>query len=172
LADPIARGPIPLAEGLAIARQIADGLEAAHNTGVIHRDLKPSNITLRPDDTVKILDFGVAKVLDPSQPADGAAPTMTSPATRLGMVVGTAPYMSPEQSQGRPVDRRTDIWAFGAVLYEVLTGTRAFERRTDSETRAFAMKSEPDWTLLRAMFLPPFADSCGVSGARPETAAR
>ena len=148
LADRIARGPIPLADALAIARQIADGLEAAHDAGVIHRDLKPSNISLRPDGTVKILDFGLAKAVDPSQPADAAAPTMTSPPTRLGMVVGTAPYMSPEQSQGLPVDKRTDIWAFGAVLYEVLTRRRAFEGRTDSETLAFAMTREPDWTLL------------------------
>jgi serine/threonine protein kinase/Tol biopolymer transport system component len=148
LADRIARGPIPLADGWAIARQIADGLEAAHDAGVIHRDLKPSNIHLRPDGVVKILDFGLAKALDPAEPADAASPTMTAPATNLGVVVGTAPYMSPEQAQGRPVDKRTDIWAFGSVLYEILTRKRAFEGTTDSETLAFVMTREPDWSLL------------------------
>src|SRR5262249_49235821 len=129
LADRIAHGPIPLDEALPIAKQIAEALEAAHEQGIIHRDLKPANIKVRPDGTVKVLDFGLAKALDPvaSSPDVSQSPTITSPAmTQLGMILGTAAYMSPEQARGRPIDTRADIWAFGCVLYEMLTGRRAF----------------------------------------------
>src|SRR6185295_5367786 len=129
LAQRIARGPLPLAEALPIARQIANALEAAHEQGIIHRDLKPANIKVRPDGTVKVLDFGLAKAMDlaPSSPAADAladSPTITSPAmmTGVGMILGTAAYMSPEQARGKSVDKRADIWAFGTVLYEMLTG--------------------------------------------------
>jgi eukaryotic-like serine/threonine-protein kinase len=135
LSTRIARGAIPLDDALPIARQIAEALEAAHDAGIIHRDLKPANIKVRGDGTIKVLDFGLAKALD-SGSADPKAPgtpgpqdiTVTSPAlTAMGMILGTAAYMSPEQARGRPVDRRADIWSFGVVLYEMLSGTRAFE---------------------------------------------
>ena len=130
LADRLAQGPIPVDEALPIARQIAEGLEAAHEQGIIHRDLKPANIKLRPDGRVKVLDFGLAKVLEPVGAAAGdvtASPTMTSPAmTAMGLILGTAAYMSPEQAKGRKADKRSDVWAFGAVLYEMLSGRRAF----------------------------------------------
>ena len=128
LAQRLTRGPIPLDEALPIANQIAEALEAAHEQGIIHRDLKPANIKLRPDGTVKVLDFGLAKavVSDAGRPGLLDSPTVTAVATRAGTILGTAPYMSPEQAKGRPVDRRTDIWAFGVVMYELLTGTRAF----------------------------------------------
>jgi eukaryotic-like serine/threonine-protein kinase len=154
----IARGPIPLDEALPIARQIAEALEAAHEAGIIHRDLKPANIKVRPDGTVKVLDFGLAKLADPAAatsdaiPLDAAhSPTFTSPAmTALGIILGTAAYMAPEQARGRAVDRRADIWAFGCVLFEMLTGRRAFEGDDVSDTLASILKSEPDWTALPA----------------------
>jgi serine/threonine protein kinase/tetratricopeptide (TPR) repeat protein len=144
LADRLRKGPIPVAEAMPIARQIADGLDAAHERGIVHRDLKPANIKLRPDGTVKVLDFGLAKALEPS---DGGphAPTLTAAAHA---VVGTAAYMSPEQARGRSVDKRTDIWAFGCVLYETLTGRRPFQGEDSSETIAAVMTAEPDWTAL------------------------
>ena len=128
LARRLTRGAIPLDEALPIAKQIAEALEAAHEQGIIHRDLKPANIALRPDGTVKVLDFGLAKVLatDTTSSDPLNSPTVTAAATHPGILLGTAPYMSPEQARGRPVDRRTDIWAFGAVFYELLTGIRAF----------------------------------------------
>ncbi len=132
--DLIAKGPIPVDEALPIARQIAEALEAAHEHGVIHRDLKPANIKLTSDGTVKILDFGLAKGLEP--PASGAmlsmSPTITSPAlmTGGGVILGTAAYMSPEQARGKAVDKRTDIWAFGCVLFELLSGAQAFAGET------------------------------------------
>jgi serine/threonine-protein kinase len=131
LEDRIARGPIPLDEALPIARQIAEALEAAHEQGIVHRDLKPANIKLRPDGTVKVLDFGLAKALASDGPTSSAAltnsPTLTSPVglTGVGMLLGTAAYMSLEQAKGRPADKRCDIWAFGAVLFEMLAGKRA-----------------------------------------------
>jgi serine/threonine protein kinase len=135
LADRIAQGPMPLDEALAAARQIAEALEAAHEQGIIHRDLKPANITLAANDHVKVLDFGLAKLAQPegvtsSDPS--ASPTITSPAmmTGVGMILGTAAYMSPEQAKGRTVDKRSDVWAFGAVLYEMLTARRPFEGMT------------------------------------------
>src|SRR5713226_7133908 len=130
LSQRIARGAIPLDEALPIAKQIADALEAAHEQGIIHRDLKPANIKVRSDGTVKVLDFGLAKALEPaagSSPSMSMSPTLTTPAmTQAGMILGTAAYMSPEQARGKTVDKRADIWAFGAVLFEMLAGRRAF----------------------------------------------
>ena len=153
LADRIAHGAIPLDEALPIARQIAEALEAAHEQGIIHRDLKPANVKVRPDGIVKVLDFGLAKALDPaSSPTidTTASPTITSPAlmTRMGVILGTAAYMSPEQARGRPADKRSDVWAFGCVLYEMLRGRRAFESQDVSEALAAVLRDEPNWTAL------------------------
>ena len=153
LSQLIARGPLPLDDALPIARQIADALEAAHDAGIIHRDLKPANIKVRPDGTVKVLDFGLAKALEPVSAATGdqfASPTITSPAqmTHAGMILGTAAYMSPEQARGRVVDRRTDVWAFGCVLFEMLTGVRPFSGDDVTETLASIMKSDPPMARL------------------------
>jgi Tol biopolymer transport system component len=156
LADRITEGALPLDVALPIARQIAEAVEAAHEHGVIHRDLKPANIKLRPDGTVKVLDFGLAKAMDPdvvgagfSHPDATASPTITSPAaTRIGMILGTAAYMSPEQARGKPVDKRSDIWAFGCVLYEMLTGRRAFGGDEITDTLALIITKEVDWTAL------------------------
>ena len=153
LAERIARGPIPADEALAIARQIADALAAAHGQGIIHRDLKPANITVRDDGTVKVLDFGLAKALDAAPPSDAVAmansPTITSPAmTMRGVILGTAAYMSPEQAKGKVVDRRADIWAFGCVLFEMLSGRRAFEGEDASDTIVAVLTKEPDWSAL------------------------
>jgi eukaryotic-like serine/threonine-protein kinase len=153
LADRIAHRPMPLDEALPIARQIAEALEAAHEQGIIHRDLKPANIKVRPDGTVKVLDFGLAKALDPASSSPAAvlshSPTITTPAaTRLGIILGTAAYMAPEQARGKTVDKRSDIWAFGVVLYEMLTGRMLFSGETASETMAAVMMKEPDWNAL------------------------
>src|SRR5688572_2703955 len=156
LADRIAHGPIPVDEALPIARQIAEALEAAHEQGIIHRDLKPANIKLRSDGTVKVLDFGLAKLAHPNAAAGlanvTASPTITSPAmmTGVGVLLGTAAYMSPEQAKGRSADKRSDIWAFGCVLYEMLTGKRAFEGEDVSDTLAAVLRGEPDWAALPA----------------------
>jgi len=155
LADRIAKGPIQLDEALPIAKQLAEALEAAHEQGIIHRDLKPANIKLRDDGTVKVLDFGLAKAMEPLSaisPAPTSSPTLTMPAQIAGvvMILGTAAYMSPEQANGRPADKRSDVWAFGCVLYEVLSGTRAFPGDDLSETLAAVIKSEPDWNALPA----------------------
>src|SRR4029434_5924257 len=153
LADRIAQGPIPVDEALSIAKQIAAALEVAHEQRIVHRDLKPANIKLRPDGTVKVLDFGLAKALEPVSAASmdaTASPTITSPAmmTGVGMLLGTAAYMSPEQAKGRPADERSDVWAFGCVLYEMLTGKRTFEGEDVAETLASVLKGEPDWNRL------------------------
>ena len=152
LEDRIAQGAIPVDEALPIAKQIAEALEAAHEQGIIHRDLKPANVKLRPDGVVKVLDFGLAKALEPTSamsPGMSQAPTITTPAmTQAGMILGTAAYMSPEQAKGRAVDKRSDVWAFGAVLYEMLTGKRAFAGGDVSEVLASVLAREPDWALL------------------------
>ena len=149
LADRISRGPIPLDEALPIAKQIAEALEAAHEAGVIHRDLKPANIKVRDDGTVKVLDFGLAKALDTTPQGDPSqSPTLTAAATQMGVIMGTAAYMSPEQARGKPVDKRTDIWAFGVVLYEMLAGARPFQGEDVSLTLASVMKSDVDVKTL------------------------
>src|SRR6185295_3020892 len=141
LADRLARGPIPLDEAIAIARQMADALAAAHDQGVIHRDLKPANVKLRPDGTVKVLDFGLAKVFADESGASEPfnSPTLSLGATHAGVILGTAAYMSPEQARGKAVDKRTDVWAFGCVLYEMLAGRRAFSSDEVSDTLAFVI---------------------------------
>ena len=149
LEDRIKQGPIPIDEALPIAKQIAEALEAAHEAGVIHRDLKPANIKVKADGTVKVLDFGLAKALDPSPEGDPSrSPTLTAAATQMGVIMGTAAYMSPEQARGKPVDRRADIWAFGVVLFEMLTGKKAFEGEDVSLTLASVMKSDVNVTTL------------------------
>jgi serine/threonine protein kinase len=155
LADRIATGPLPLDEALPIARQMAEALECAHEAGVVHRDLKPANIKVREDGTVKVLDFGLAKLAEPVGAASAApttqSPTITTPAmTAAGMILGTAAYMSPEQAKGKPADKRADIWAFGCVLYEMLTGTRAFDGNDVADTLAAILRSEPNWDLPQA----------------------
>ena len=156
LAELIGRNPesprgLNLDEALPIARQIAEALEAAHDQGIIHRDLKPANIKIRPDGVVKVLDFGLAKAMDPAGTSSADAmhsPTLTARATQAGMILGTAAYMAPEQARGRMVDRRADIWAFGAVLFEMLTGTRAFPGDDITDTLAAVVRAEPEWSLL------------------------
>ena len=158
LADKIAEGSIPWADAAPLARQIAAALVAAHEQGIVHRDLKPANIKVRDDGTVKVLDFGLAKLVDTGTAAaveTGAvhalsvSPTMTSPAmTQAGVILGTATYMAPEQAKGKPADKRSDVWAFGCVLFEMLSGTRAFEGDDVSDTLASLLKGDPDWTQL------------------------
>ena len=150
LQDRIAQGAIPLDEALPIARQIAEALEAAHEQGIIHRDLKPANVKVKADGTVKVLDFGLAKALQPElSEADAAnSPTMTAAATKMGVIMGTAAYMAPEQAKGRQVDKRADIWAFGVVLFEMLTGRQAFGGTDISETLAAVLRQDMDWTEL------------------------
>ncbi len=153
LAERIQAGRLALDEVVPIARQIADALEAAHDQGIVHRDLKPANIKVRPDGAVKVLDFGLAKAIDTAvrRHSDEGLATRTSPAmTAAGVVLGTAAYMSPEQARGKPVDRRADIWAFGCVLYEMLTGTVVFAGETVSDTLGAILRDEPDWQRLPA----------------------
>ena len=152
LADRIARGPIPIRETLGIARQIAEALEAAHEKAIVHRDLKPANIKITPEGTVKLLDFGLAKAmsLERVSPDGGAGPIAAVADTREGLIMGTAAYMSPEQARGQTVDKRTDIWAFGCVLYEMLTGRAPFAGDTVSDTLAAILNREPDWAALPA----------------------
>jgi serine/threonine protein kinase len=152
LSQRIGRGAIPIDEALPIAKQIAEALEAAHEQGIIHRDLKPANIKVTPDGKVKVLDFGLAKAMEPTGAKSASAsmsPTITTPAmTQAGIILGTAAYMSPEQAKGRPVDKRSDVWSFGAVLFEMLAGTRAFDAEDVSETLAAVLMRAPDWTRL------------------------
>ena len=158
LAERIKQGPIPVDEALPIAKQIAEALEAAHEQGVIHRDLKPANIKLKPDGTVKVLDFGLAKAFQPdaSDVSASMSPTisLTAAATQMGMVIGTAAYMAPEQARGKQVDRRADIFAFGVVLYEMLTGQRPFQGEDVSLTLAAVMTFDPDLDLLPEALSP------------------
>jgi eukaryotic-like serine/threonine-protein kinase len=152
LADRIKQGAIPVDEALRIAKQIADALEYAHERGIVHRDLKPANVKVTSDDAVKVLDFGLAKAVqgEASEVDISSSPTMTRMATLAGVLLGTAAYMSPEQAKAKPVDRRADIWAFGCVLYEMLTGKMAFSGETVTDTLAAIIKEEPDWSRLPA----------------------
>ena len=151
LADRIAQGAIPLDEALPIAKQIAEALEAAHEAGVIHRDLKPANIKVKDDGTVKVLDFGLAKALDATPGVDPSqSPTLTAAATQMGVIMGTAVYMSPEQAAGQIADKRSDIWSFGVVLFEMLTGQRTFTGETVSHVLASVLKTDPNWALVPA----------------------
>jgi serine/threonine protein kinase len=166
LTERIAQGPIPVAEALPMARQIAEALEAAHEQGIIHRDLKPANIKITSDGVVKVLDFGLAKLAQApgstSQAPDRAgldplvaltqSPTVASPGmmTGAGVILGTAPYMAPKQAKGRPADKRSDVWAFGCVLFEMLTGKRAFEGADVSDTLAAILMRDPAWSALPA----------------------
>jgi eukaryotic-like serine/threonine-protein kinase len=153
LAERIERGRLPAGDALAIARQIAEALDAAHERGIVHRDLKPANVKLRPDGVVKVLDFGLAKMIAGDENEDESA-TRTATGTRAGAVVGTAAYMSPEQARGQPIDKRTDIWSFGCVLYEMLTGRRAFAAATGSDTLVAVLDRDPDWHAIPASTSP------------------
>jgi WD40 repeat protein len=148
LAQRLARGPLQVDEALEIARRVADGMASAHESGTIHRDLKPANVRLSPAGEVKVLDFGLARVAEPIGGDIHSSPTITTAGTAAGVMMGTAPYMSPEQARGRTVDKRADVWAFGCLLYECLTRTRAFPGETFSEIFAEILKGEPDWSLL------------------------
>jgi Tol biopolymer transport system component/tRNA A-37 threonylcarbamoyl transferase component Bud32 len=150
LAERIAQGPLPLNEASAIARQIADALDYAHERGIVHRDLKPGNVKIRPDGVVKVLDFGLAKSVAHLASQSDDSPTMAAPRTEAGMIVGTAAYMAPEQITGRDVDKRADIWAFGCVFYEMLTGRAAYRADTSQETMASILRDEPDLTKVPA----------------------
>ena len=156
----VARGPIPIAEALPIARQIAEALEAAHEQGIVHRDLKPANIKVRTDGTVKVLDFGLAKAMDQgggssSNPNVSHSPTLTHQGTMAGMIIGTAAYMSPEQAKGKTVDKRADIWAFGVVLYEMMSGHRLFKGEDVSDTLAAVLRQDVDFSALPKDAPPP-----------------
>ena len=137
-------GPLPLATVLEYARQIAGALEAAHDRGIVHRDLKPANILITSGGVVKVLDFGLAKNSETLAADPANSPTMTMSPTQAGMIVGTAAYMAPEQARGKPVDKRADIWAFGVVLYEILSGKQLFEGETVSDILAGVLKEEPN----------------------------
>ena len=157
LSQRIARGAIPMDEALPIAKQIAEALEAAHERGIIHRDLKPANIKVRADGTVRVLDFGLAKAMEPMgamSPGLSMSPTLSLQATQAGMILGTAGYMSPEQARGKTVDKRADIWAFGAVLFEMLTGKRAFPGEDITDTLAAVVRAEPEWSLVPRAISP------------------
>jgi serine/threonine protein kinase/Tol biopolymer transport system component len=156
LAQRLRRGPLPLDEALSIARQVAEALEAAHEKGIVHRDLKPANVKVTPDGRVKVLDFGLARAWtdEGAGPDRSEAPTLADTRTTAGLIVGTAAYMSPEQARGRAVDRRTDVWAFGALLFEMLTGRRLFAGETLSDTLAAVLERDIDWSALPAATPP------------------
>src|SRR6185295_4194424 len=159
LSDRIARGPLPIEEALTIARQIVDALETAHAKAIVHRDLKPANVKITPEGKVKVLDFGLAKALTPAQgPQDLlSSPTMTAP-TNMGVILGTAPYMSPEQAKGHDVDARSDIFSFGCVFFEMLTGRRSFAGASVTEAIASVLAREVDLTLLPPNIHPDTRD--------------
>src|SRR5271166_3559891 len=150
LADRIKEGAIPLEEALPIAKQIAEALEYAHERGIVHRDLKPANIKVMQDGKVKVLDFGLAKALqdDTSAQDNSNSPTLSITATKAGLILGTAAYMSPEQAKGKAVDRRADIWSFGVVLFEMLAGRQLFVGETATDIMAAVVRAEPDWSML------------------------
>jgi Tol biopolymer transport system component len=149
LAERVAQGRMEVPEALRIATQIAEAIDAAHEKGIVHRDLKPANVKITPEGKVKVLDFGIAKALGDPTPADPAnSPTVTVGATQAGIVMGTAAYMSPEQASGKPIDKRTDVWSFGVLLYELLTGKKAFDGKTVSHTIVHILENEPDWSAL------------------------
>jgi Tol biopolymer transport system component len=159
LAERLASGPMAIDEALAVAVQIAAGLEAAHAAGIVHRDLKPSNVKIRPGGSVKVLDLGLARSVEMTGTVDSSlSPTITTPATQAGVILGTAAYMSPEQARGKPVDKRTDIFSFGCVLYECLTGCQAFSGETVSDTLSAILRAEPDWSALPAATPPRVRD--------------
>ena len=161
LAERLKSGAVPLDDAFSIAKQIADALEYAHERGIIHRDLKPTNVKITPEGTAKVLDFGLAKALDVEASASSNvsnSPTLTAAATQAGMILGTAAYMSPEQARGKIVDRRADIWAFGGVLFEMLTGRRAFEGESTTDMLAAVIKSEPNWDVLPAEMPAPIRE--------------
>ena len=156
LGERLKRGPIPVDEAIALARQIAEALEAAHEKGIVHRDLKPANVKVTPDGRVKVLDFGLAKAWAGESPGASSSadfsrsPTLAHSSTAAGLILGTAAYMSPEQARGKAVDKRADIWAFGVVLYEMLTGRKLFEGETVTDVLAAVVRQEIDWQALPA----------------------
>ena len=156
LAERVKAGPLPIEEALTVAKQIAEALEAAHEKGIIHRDLKPANVKVTPEGKVKVLDFGLAKAFegDATNEDMGNSPTLSRAATMQGVILGTAAYMSPEQAKGKAVDKRTDIWAFGAVLYELLTGKPAFHGEDVGDILASVVKTEPAFDSLPANISP------------------
>jgi len=162
LAEILQRGPIPVDDVVALTRQLIDGLEAAHENGVVHRDLKPANIKVTPDGVVRILDFGLAKAVEPegAAPESSLSPTITRDGTQAGVILGTASYMSPEQARGKPVDKRSDIFSFGSVLFEMLAGKQAFDGEMVSDILAAVIKLEPDWTQLAGSRLDTLVRRC------------